>query len=74
MMSIVGSANMDIRSFEHNFEVMAVIYNHECAETVERQFVEDIGSCRQISAGKWAARSVGDKIKESFARLWGPLL
>ena len=73
-MSIVGSANMDVRSFEHNFEVMAVIYNQECAETVENQYIEDIRSCREISAGKWATRSVGDKIKESFARLWGPLL
>ncbi len=73
-MSIVGSANMDIRSFEHNFEVMAAIYNKECAEIIEKRFFKDLQSCRQITAGKWSQRQFGDKIKESFARLWSPLL
>lgn len=73
-MSIVGSANMDIRSFEHNFEVMSVIYNRDCAAAIEKQFVSDLRHCREVIAGKWAKRSKSDKIKESFARLWGPLL
>ncbi len=74
LMSIVGSANMDVRSFEHNFEIMGVIYNSDCAGVIEKQFLQDLKHCRQISAGKWAARPLKDKIKESFARLWGPLL
>jgi cardiolipin synthase len=73
-MSIVGSANMDMRSFEHNFEVMAAIYNAECAGTIEQRFLEDLKQCRQITAGTWSRRGVSDKIKESFARLWSPLL
>ncbi len=73
-MSIVGSANMDIRSFEHNFEVMAAIYNKECAEIIENKFLKDLQSCRQITVGKWSQRKFGDKVKESFARLWSPLL
>ena len=74
MMSIVGSANMDVRSFEHNFEIMGVIYNGNCAGVIEKQFLHDLKSCKQISAGKWASRSRKDKVKESLARLWGPLL
>ena len=73
-MSVVGSANMDIRSFEHNFEIMGVIYDPGCAEIIEKQFLQDIRSCKQITAAKWAARPMVDKVKESFARLWGPLL
>lgn len=73
-MSIVGSANMDMRSFEHNFEVMAAIYNSECAGTIEERFIEDLSQCRQITQSSWAKRGVSDKIKESFARLWSPLL
>ena len=73
-MSIVGSANMDVRSFEHNFEVMAVIYNCDCAGIIEGQFMENIKSCREVYQCNWARRSVADKIKESFARLWSPLL
>ena len=73
-MSIVGSANMDVRSFEHNFEVMAAIYNENCAQIIEDQFTKDIKSCRQITASQWSRRSTKEKITESFARLWSPLL
>lgn len=73
-MSIVGSANMDMRSFEHNFEVMAAIYNTESAQKIEERFMADLKQCRQITHSSWARRGVWDKIKESFARLWSPLL
>ncbi len=73
-MSIVGSANMDMRSFEHNFEVMAAIYNTQCAQTIEARFMKDLEQCREITPSKWKHRSISDKIKESFARLWSPLL
>lgn len=72
--SIVGSANMDTRSFEHNFEIMSVIYNSECAKIIEKQFLKDCNSCRQINATKWRKRPRSQKIKESFARLWSPLI
>ncbi len=73
-MSIVGSANMDIRSFEHNFEVMSVIYNSSCAEIIESQFVTDLKSCKPVYPSKWKKREKREKIAESFARLWSPLL
>ena len=74
LMSIVGSANMDMRSFEHNFEIMAAIYNQDCAKTIEERFLKDLQSCKQILPNKWAKRSINQKIKESLARLWSPLL
>lgn len=74
VMSIVGSANMDVRSFEHNFEVMAVIYNRECAETIEKRYIEDTGKCTMLTRSKWDKRSEKEKIAESFARLCSPLL
>jgi len=73
-MAIVGSANMDMRSFEHNFEIMSLIYNENCAKEVERQFEKDITLCKLITNAKWKKRPVEEKIKESFARLWSPLL
>ena len=73
-MSIVGSANMDVRSFEHNFEVMAVIYNKECAKTIENKFIYDTRFCNAVSIAKWGKRGKREKIKESFARLLSPLL
>ena len=72
-MSIVGSANMDIRSFEHNFEIMSVLYNKECATIIEKQFIKDCNECRLVTAYKWKKRPKSAKIKESFARLCSPL-
>lgn len=72
--SIVGSANMDMRSFEHNFEILSVIYDKESASIIEKQFLEDAAACRQITPSKWAKRSKEEKIAESVARLCAPLL
>ncbi|MBQ1929656.1 MAG: cardiolipin synthase, partial [Bacteroidales bacterium] len=73
-MSIVGSANMDVRSFEHNFEIMQVLYNSTCAETIEKNFLHELKSCRQINSNIWSKRSKKNKILESLARLCSPLL
>lgn len=72
--SIVGSANMDMRSFEHNFEILSVIYDKECAEIIEGRFLHDAAGCREISSIKWTKRSKWQKVAESVARLCSPLL
>ena len=72
--SIVGSANMDMRSFEHNFEILSVIYNKECTRTIEDRFMEDAGACVELSKSKWAKRGKVQKVAESVARLCAPLL
>ena len=73
-MCIVGSANMDMRSFEHNFEIMSIIYNSPCASTIEKQFVKDCNRCTIVNINKWKRRPLNSKIKESLARLCSPLL
>ncbi|MFA5713790.1 MAG: cardiolipin synthase [Bacteroidales bacterium] len=72
--SIIGSANMDNRSLEHNFEVTAIVYDSTIAQEVEEQFKRDVVQCRTLESSKWAKRSVKQKIIESFARLLSPLL
>lgn len=72
--SIVGSANMDMRSFEMNFEILSVIYNKNCTEIIEQQFIKDASQCMELSPIKWAKRPKGKKIAESVARLCAPLL
>ncbi len=72
--AIVGSANMDMRSFEHNFEILSVIYDKECTFAVESQIISDLGACRQVMPHKWGKRGRKQKIAESVARLCSPLL
>ncbi|MDR1543924.1 MAG: cardiolipin synthase [Prevotellaceae bacterium] len=71
---IVGTANMDIRSFEQNFEVNAFIYDKKTAETLRSAFKADAKFCDEIVLEHWKNRRFIDKIKESLARLFSPIL
>lgn len=70
----VGSANIDIRSFEHNFEVTAIIYDEEITRKIERQFHIDLRHSNQINYKEWNKRPFYITFKEGFARLFTPLL
>jgi cardiolipin synthase len=41
-LSILGTANMDHRSFELNFEVNAVIYDEPFSKKLRKVFAEDL--------------------------------
>lgn len=71
---IIGSANMDNRSFEHHFEVTSVFYNRDSAQIIENQFNEDLKRCTLVSLAKWKKRPIKNRIFESIARLVSPLL
>lgn len=70
----VGSTNMDFRSFEHNFEVNAFIYNSDFAKRSREIYVNDMQTCYELTLEKWEKRSVWKRITESFVRLLSPLL
>ncbi|MBE5865893.1 MAG: cardiolipin synthase [Lachnospiraceae bacterium] len=69
-----GTANMDIRSFALNFEVNAIVYNHEKAYEMEKIFREDLKHCTRITRDKYAARKLPLRFKEQVCRLLSPLL
>ncbi len=70
----VGSANMDYRSFEDNFEVSAVMYDPRIAATLTRHFMQDIENSTLITPEAWNNRSNLHAAYESLARLFSPLL
>lgn len=72
--SSVGTANVDFRSLETNFEVNAMIYDAEIAAELEQQFLEDLDQSREIVLSEWRQRPWSSKAKESFARLLSPML
>lgn len=73
-LTLIGSVNFDSRSFEHNFEVEAFIYNHDLAKQANEIFVEDQRFSRVISLREWAKRPAKKRLFESFMRLFTPLL
>lgn len=70
----VGSANMDIRSFEDNFEVSAIMYDPRIAAELRKQFLTDIEDSERITRGRWLDRPTIHAVYESVARLASPLL
>jgi cardiolipin synthase len=74
LFSSVGTANLDFRSLETNFEVNAMVYDEEIAEVLTRQFLEDQDKSEQVILANWVKRPRINKIKESFARILSPML
>lgn len=72
--SSVGTANMDIRSFDQNFEINALIYNEAIAISLKKSFKQDIKTSEQILLDNYSKRSNVHKFKESLARIVSPLL
>ena len=73
-LTTVGSTNMDFRSFEHNFEVNAFVYDTEFALQMREVFLQDQRDCEQLHLKHWEKRPSSRKMLESFVRLLSPLL
>lgn len=73
-LAIVGTANMDYRSFDLNFEVNAIVYNSETAGELSDIFYEDIKDAQQVDISAWNRRSKYRQLFERTARLVSPLL
>lgn len=74
VLSSIGTANFDERSFQLNFEVNSFIYDKDINEQVANQFHEDMKYCREITLESYAKRSRFIKVKESVSRLFSPIL
>ena len=73
-LTTIGSTNMDFRSFEHNFEANAFIYDEQVAIEAREIFLNDQRDCKQITLKQWEKRPRKNKVIESFIRLMSPLL
>lgn len=72
--SSLGTANMDIRSFELNFEVNSFVYDKKITQLLESQFMMDLNDCSEITKEWYRKRNNIFKFKESIARLISPML
>lgn len=74
MVASVGSANMDLRSFEQNFEVSLIIYDREVVKKLAADFIEDLKVSMEGTIQRWKFRPKRNKVCESVARLFAPVL
>ena len=70
----IGSTNMDIRSFELNFEINAFIYDGPTVARLEKIFLDDLRHCSRLTKQIYDHRSAGQRALEGVARLLSPLM
>lgn len=72
-LTIVGSANMDTRSFELNFEASAFIYDPETARCAVDIFRKDQRDAVRLEYAEWKKRPRVKRYFESIMRLMSPV-
>lgn len=70
----VGSANIDFRSFEHNFEANMFIYSQKLNAELRKRFTDDQKHSSRVKPAEWRDRPMLHKAFESILRLLSPVL
>ncbi|EJR54525.1 cardiolipin synthase 1 [Bacillus cereus VD107] len=70
----IGTANMDIRSFELNYEIIAILYESKTVLDIKSDFEKDFKYSLEIKWDSFQKRSIQKRILESVMRLISPLL
>ncbi|MBO0936388.1 PLDc N-terminal domain-containing protein [Fibrella sp. HMF5335] len=73
-LAIVGTANLDYRSFDLNFEVAAFVYDSGVANELGRAFADDLTQAKRIDYGQWQQGSPVRRLARKMARMVAPLL
>lgn len=70
----IGSANMDMRSFNLNFELNAFLFDATICDTLARQFGVDLNLASEITIESERRAGVLLRLVRAIARLLSPLL
>ncbi|MBR0795057.1 cardiolipin synthase [Bradyrhizobium jicamae] len=71
---LVGTSNMDIRSFALNAEHILVIHDLDMTGRLKSEQQRYIRNCRSLELQQWRKRPFRSKLAEHLARLFSPLL
>ncbi len=70
----ICTVNMDVRSFQLNYEIISVLYESKTVLDIKRDFEEDFNHSTEIRWKSFQKRSIPKRILESLMRLISPLL
>ncbi len=74
ILASVGTANVDMRSFQYNFEVNAVVFDKQTIQRLETDFYQDLKESKEVIFEEFDKRSPFLKAREVLSRLLSPLL
>ena len=72
--ALIGTSNLDIRSFALNAEVMLMVYDRGVTARLAAEQGRYFANSRLLSLAEWRQRSFGGKVAQNLARLLSPLL
>ena len=68
VLSVVGTANFDNRSFELNDEVAIAVSDPNLSRTLTNVFEQDLARSTALTVENWRQRSLTSRILEEFWR------
>ena len=72
--AVIGSTNIDIRSFALNCEASLLVYDAEVVRRLEAVQARYLAASRTLEPARWLERSLGAKVAQNAARLADSLL
>jgi cardiolipin synthase len=72
--SVVGSSNLDFRSFYFNAECNVVILDDATGQTLAQAFEDDLGRSLEMRLETWRKRPLAHRWGDALARHLSPLL
>jgi cardiolipin synthase A/B len=73
-LAVIGSANIDVRSFYINYEIIAMLYDAKVTAALAEVFLDDLSAAREVSARARDDIGLFRKLAEGAARVLSPLL
>lgn len=73
-LTTIGTANLDIRSFEQNYEVNVLVYEKAMTQKLKIDFLKDCEKSHQISYTNFIERPKLERLKEGIAKIFSPVL
>jgi cardiolipin synthase A/B len=73
-MGLVGSSNIDIRSFVLNSEVSLILYDEGSVRDLVAVQEQYLSGSEHLTLREWSARPFAIRIVENLARMLSPLL
>ena len=71
--AVIGSSNLDLRSFTLNLEVTLVCYDKSVVAAMQPIFESYLARAKRLDLEEWAARPTMAKLAENISRLTAAL-
>ena len=73
-LTTIGTANLDLRSFEQNYEVNVLVYERALTKELKNDFLNDCEKSKQLYYQAYLRRPMTQRFKEGLAKVFSPIL